>query len=131
MGRAVIILGPVMYIFGLLRAWNPIYNTPKPLAIGLTSGGTAHLISSLLGYLAIRKWQNMKEESDPQRKAQMLKFHMYGMLGIFLPSCGTPALMRLGQSLGINMAIGMCIIIPVLILLVFPMENAISKKKWI
>lgn len=36
LGRAVIILGPVMYIFGLLRAWNPIYNTPKPLAIGLT-----------------------------------------------------------------------------------------------
>ena len=71
----------------------------------------------------------MKGESDPENKAQMLKLHtyvhMYGMLGIFLPSCGAPALMRLAQSLGYNMAISMCIIIPGLLLLTFPMGNAI------
>ena len=131
LGRAALVLGPAMYLFGLLRAWNPIYNTPKSLAIGLTSGGAAHMICSFCGYLAIRKWQSMDQESDPKKKATMLKLHIMGMLGIFLPSCGTPALMRLGQIFGINMTIGLSIFIPVLILLAFPMERAISTKRWI
>ena len=137
LGRlAVLVLGPLGYLSGLYLSWNSQYSTARGLAIGLTSGGAAQMLASAIGYFGIWKWRKAgagggtEAEREKQREFWMM-VHMCGMIAVFLPSCGTPALMRLGESLGVPLGVGLAVFVSVMGLLVRPMQQAIANKKMV
>ena len=138
LGRlAVLVLGPLGFLSGLYLSWNPQYSTARGLAIGLTSGGAAQMCGGAIGYFGIWKWRKAgaggdgtEAEKEKQREFWMM-VHMIGMITVFLPSCGTPALMRLAGSLGVPLGISLGVFIPVMSLLVRPMQQAIANKKMV
>jgi hypothetical protein len=136
LGRlAVLVLGPLGFLSGLYLSWNPQYSMARGLAIGLTSGGAAQMLASAIGYFSIWKWRKVgaggdgtEAEKEKQREFWMM-VHMCGMIAVFLPSCGTPALMRLAGSLGVPLGISLGVFVSVMSLLVRPMQQAIANKK--
>lgn len=116
LGRTAIVLGVLGYAFGLIVAW-PEGRAPIGLAIGLTIGGAAQMITGFLGLYFIRQKNTTA--------------HILCMCGLFLAACGTPAAMRLGLVLGIPFGVGLPLFVTLLVLAIFPMTKAIQNNRWV
>ena len=119
LGRVVLFAGVFHFAFGLYCAWadRPGREIPSELSIGLTVGGIMQTLSAFLGYICISSYRATPPES--WLKSWLLRGHIAGMAGVFLPSCGTPAAMRIMPYLGQPMWLGLAVFIPILTLMSF------------
>ena len=125
LGRCAVLLGVIGYVFGLIVAW-PEGRAPLGLAIGLTIGGAMQMITTFFGAYFIY-WAKRTEGDERER---YIKYHALSMLGLFLPSCGTPAAMRLAGLLGLPFGIGLPLFTILLIVAIVPMQRAIFAQRW-
>ena len=125
LGRTAIPLGVVGYGAGLIVAW-PAGRAPLGLAIGLTIGGAMQMATTLLGaYFVYRA-----KRAEGEARARYVRYHALAMCGLFLPSCGTPAAMRLAGLLGMPFGVGLPLFTVLLIAAIVPMQRAIFAGRW-
>ena len=131
-GRAAVIASILGFAFGLWMSWGPGTNTPIGLAIGLTSGGIAQVLSTIIGLIAIKLYQqeNAKLVPDDIRKSWYLRIHIASMLALFLPACGTPAVMRLFAGIGLDKKIGLPVGVAIFSAFIPLTIRSLNNKTW-
>eukprot|EP00978_Attheya_sp_CCMP212_P023903 scaffold74185_cov25-Attheya_sp.AAC.1 len=121
-GRFGMISGICSMISGLVLAWNPMREFPRHHAIVATVVGAIQVSLQVVGYSAIKRYQQMKreisdmddersttttttaqEDTGGDRRDQLkikcktaLKLHIICMVGIFVVPCSGAAMLRLG-----------------------------------
>ena len=126
-GRIGMVAGIVGVILGFFCTWWPTREwNGLGFAIGISIGGLSQAFFQLRGYRAIRKYKSIKakilEEGDDtsnldtltQEKNEALYTHIESMIGVFLPACTIPALMRVADAVsfgGIMLPIGILFLI--------------------
>lgn len=65
-GRFGMIAGLIGFIFGTYCAWSPYrpYPVDQGFAIGITIGGAMQVMTQVMGYMSIRKYQRLRKEVD-------------------------------------------------------------------
>lgn len=154
LGRVAIFLSVLGFISGAYIAWKPGTDVEPSLAIGLTVGGTAQMICTFGGLASILRYKALKSKGTALPDGELgagaevapgganrrlkafirspevaLRAHAGFMLGLFLPSCGTPAAMRTGPLLGLSGLAALGIFVGLLSLASARAETAIFNKK--
>lgn len=109
-GRIAMVGGVFGALSGAWLTWVPFGNTSMSFAIPITVGGVAQLITQVIGYIYIKKFQRLKAEiaafqeqnatkevpEDLQReKDNALRVHIMCMVLLLTAACGNPASIRL------------------------------------
>lgn len=126
LGRLVVLFGVIGFVFGLIVAW-PEKRAPIGLAIGLTIGGTAQMLTTVGGAYFIYK---AKRASSEEERKRMIEYHALCMIGLFVGACGTPAVMRLAGAVGLPFTIGLPLFSILLLFGIVPMKRAIYAKRF-
>jgi len=135
-GRTAVFTSLLGFCLGMVAAWwpgyRPGYKTPFGFAIGITSGGIAQIICTIVGFSAIKlhQWEKEKLVPDEKRKQIYLRIHIGTMLGLFFPSCGTPAVIRLFAMVGMKMQVGLPVGITIFAIMIPLTTRALDKKRW-
>jgi hypothetical protein len=119
-GRIALILGIVGFCTGLILAARKIANDPV-FAIGITIGGVAQMVCQYYGYVSIKRYQTLRDETErsSSQSAEMqtaLEGHVANMISLFVQACGIPALIRLAEGFSIAGRHYVGVALPVLIL---------------
>lgn len=115
-GRVGLVCGYVGFALGVCITWGRPGVDPS-FGIPITVGGVSQMICQIVGYAAIKKYQQVKlklnnlpldtptgavKALEDQRTA-FLMTHIGFMLGLFVCACGIPAAMRLvGDDSGVG-----------------------------
>ena len=117
-GRLGLISGIISFSLGAFLAWSRLAlseatklegSTTLGFAIPITIGGILQIVSEVIGYGAIRKYQRLTAELQDTTKLlpegyrqslrlqqyEALKLHISSMLGLFVMACSIPAGIRL------------------------------------
>ena len=113
-GRAGLVLGVFGFITGFILTWF-IYDASNDLgfSIGITYGGVAQMHVQIMGYRAIRRYQDFKSQIEAgeyenqdelialeDEQDTQLSIHIVAMINLFALACGIPALIRVGAAIG-------------------------------
>jgi len=131
-GRTAVFTSLVGFSLGMVAAWGPGSTTSFGFAIGITSGGIGQIICTIIGFSAIKlhQWEKEKPVPDEKWKQRYLRIHIGTMLGLFFPSCGVPAVMRIFEMVGMKMQVGLPVGLTIFAIMIPLTTQALDKKRW-
>jgi hypothetical protein len=149
-GKVGMVFGFVSFALGFYCSWLRAVTPPLSFSIGITVGGIAQIISQIVGWRAIKKFQRyskeeqeMLAEGDTKHDAEKLAdlkdkkrasmmTHVYNMVALYMVACGAPALLRvtgmfLPEGMGVLGLVGSVVFLN---LLVKPFGDTYLRKRY-
>lgn len=148
-GRIEMIAGILSFLFGAVCSWWPTRDLPPTgFAIGITIGGSFQVFYQVMGYIAIKKYQRLKQrviemeassgdgieaeaaslEQLKKDRDEALVEHILSMVALFAVGCSAPAMIRFGSSLGLSMNASLVVGLLLLIAIIRPYANIYIRR---